>query len=275
MNCCDRFATHGSQVVNHGSPVVNHGSEVLFDCQEKSQRAFDVILGERRVDPVVPLKSVVVFMMALMVSITALTVFTMTLVVFTMALVVFMSGTRRSIRWWNTGEINSMWSGCWLLWWLTRSDINDSYRDLHSNPHTYSQYDVREYIHCIYFNSTVRECLKATPCLPNISRCTTTYTYNLTWARSRTSLYIRVCCLARGAMSPMNLLSLELSGVARPPQAPWPQGAREIEGARQEEVVAVSPWPGARTSFFAGGGGKILKSRKKPKVRKYCSYSLT
>ena len=45
----------------------------IVDCQAKSQGTFDVILlGERRIDPVVPLKSVVV-------SITALVVFTMAL----------------------------------------------------------------------------------------------------------------------------------------------------------------------------------------------------
>ena len=44
--------------------------------------------------------------------------------------------------------------------------------------------------------------------------------------------------------------SLQLnSGVAR---APRPRGARGVEGARQEEVVAVNPWPGAQTSCLRG-----------------------
>ena len=42
------------------------------------------------------------------------------------------------------------------------------------------------------------------------------------------------------------------SGVARAPQAPRPRGARGAEGARQEEVFSVTPWPGAQTSCWRG-----------------------
>ena len=47
------------------------------------------------------------------------------------------------------------------------------------------------------------------------------------------------------------------SGVARAPQAPRPRGGprgwRGPPGARQEEVVAVTPWPGAQTRCLRGG----------------------
>ena len=36
------------------------------------------------------------------------------------------------------------------------------------------------------------------------------------------------------------------------PAGPATAGARGAEGARQEEVVAVNPWPGAQTSFWRG-----------------------
>ena len=45
------------------------------------------------------------------------------------------------------------------------------------------------------------------------------------------------------------------SGVVRAPQAPWPWGLRcrrDSPGARQEEVVAVTPWPGAQTICLRG-----------------------
>ena len=46
------------------------------------------------------------------------------------------------------------------------------------------------------------------------------------------------------------------SGVARAPQTPWsrgPMGLKGPPGARQEEVVTVTPCPEAQTSCFAGG----------------------
>ena len=49
-----------------------------------------------------------------------------------------------------------------------------------------------------------------------------------------------------------------LSGVARAPQAPQaprPRGGAGLKGppgARQEEVVAVTPWPGTQTSCLRG-----------------------
>ena len=47
------------------------------------------------------------------------------------------------------------------------------------------------------------------------------------------------------------------SGVARAPQAPRPRGGprgwRGPPGARQAEVIAVTPWPGAQTSCLRGG----------------------
>ena len=48
-----------------------------------------------------------------------------------------------------------------------------------------------------------------------------------------------------------------ISGVARDPQAPQSRGGGGVglkgpSGARQEEVVAVTPWPGAQTSCLRG-----------------------
>ena len=37
------------------------------------------------------------------------------------------------------------------------------------------------------------------------------------------------------------------------PAGPATAGARGVEGARQEEVVAVNPWPGAQTSCLRWG----------------------
>ena len=60
------------------------------------------------------------------------------------------------------------------------------------------------------------------------------------------------------------------SGVARAPQAPRPRGARGAEGARQgpargppgarqEEVVAVTPWPGAQQVVCGGARKSSLR----------------
>ena len=40
------------------------------------------------------------------------------------------------------------------------------------------------------------------------------------------------------------------------PAGPATAGARGAEGVCQEEVVAVTPWPGAQTSCSRGGGRK-------------------
>ena len=37
------------------------------------------------------------------------------------------------------------------------------------------------------------------------------------------------------------------------------RGARGIEGARLEEIVAVSPWPGAQTSCLQGARKSSLR----------------
>ena len=80
-----------------------------------------------------------------------------------------------------------------------------------------------------------------------------------------------------------------ISGVVRAPQAPrvagGPWGWRGPPGARQEEVVAVTPWPGAQTICLRGGGPKFVATlltmityfwtRKHQTYNYFLSFSIT